>query len=283
MCTNEADVIRETLVDAAQYCDEIYVYDLGSTDGTVEIVKELEDDVIHLFDSVRLPFHDGRNADVWRSLWAERPGDFTEEDWYWVMDADEQLAADPMPTLTCSPYRLLGVNIHLVQMITFALTPDDISRWRAGDHRPVRERLTSVLLAAKWWKQEPRFFRCGPAPVWSPDPSPEQKGIQMGHKIPQSCRLTGWRDIPMLHYPYRNPEQVQQRTATRRSNRAGGGRFAPQWGEEAVASQMSQLGPTALWKPGQPLPGGRIRRYRRAVRTWVATVVKRCTNWRSGR
>src|SRR6516165_3845326 len=38
---NEADVLQETFESALRWCDHIYVFDNGSSDGTWELVKEL--------------------------------------------------------------------------------------------------------------------------------------------------------------------------------------------------------------------------------------------------
>ena len=43
---NEADIIEKNLIEASKWCDKIFVYDNGSTDGTWEIVKSLSSNKI---------------------------------------------------------------------------------------------------------------------------------------------------------------------------------------------------------------------------------------------
>src|SRR5215469_2313613 len=38
---NETDILEESLASALRWCDHIYIFDNGSTDGTWELVKNL--------------------------------------------------------------------------------------------------------------------------------------------------------------------------------------------------------------------------------------------------
>lgn len=220
VCTNESDVIQDSLRHAAQFCDEVYVYDLGSTDGTVELVREIEDDKIRLFDSVKLPFHEARHADVWFSLWAERPSDFGPDDWYMIIDSDEFLIRDPRPTLSSFAYRFC--DKQLVAKVDGVFTDDDYRAWESGDRRGCLERLHHVRLN----DCEPLFFRCGPNPEW---PRERDAFYKIGCKIPPQCRRSGWTIMLTRHFPYRSPEQIERRLRTRAHNEDGGGIMLPQW------------------------------------------------------
>lgn len=272
VCRNEADVIRETLLHAATFCDEIYVYDLNSTDATVDIVRELEDNRIHLFDSTSVPFHDGRHADVWQSLWKEDPTRFKPEDWYMMLDADEQLVRDPRPVLFSRAYRL--VNKQRTWQVTHFFTTVDERAWQAGDQRPSAQRLKYFELARKL---EPRFFRCAPDAYWPSEPSPE---YPRGCRLPLSCRHEGWAVMLNRHFQYRSPAQIERRFATREANRLSGGLTARQW-DPALLKTLREVPAEKmlLWSDNRYLgnlsPKDKMRVIRWSAYTLVTTLLIR--------
>ena len=221
VCRNEADIIRETLLHATSFCDEIYVYDLGSTDETVRVVRDLENERIHLFDSVCLPYHDGRHVDVWRSLWKSDLGRFDPQDWYMILDADEHLVRDPRPALFAQNYSV--INVQSTWKIDHYYTQPDHQSWLDGNRHPCVERL-------KWFRlssAEPRFFRCNPGEEWPCDPHPPR--YPLGRRIPPSCRYHGWTIMLNRHFKYRCPEQISRRFETRDANIVIGGTTVGHW------------------------------------------------------
>ena len=63
---NEADMIVETLRHAAHWCDRIFVFDNGSTDGTWEKVLELtkHEPRVVPFKSAAVPYRDSLRIDL---------------------------------------------------------------------------------------------------------------------------------------------------------------------------------------------------------------------------
>lgn len=269
VCRNEADIIQETLLHAATFCDEIYVYDLGSDDGTVAAVREIENGTVHLFDSVALPFHDGRHADVWRSLWRADPQSFDDRDWYMILDADEQFVGDPRPILFSPSYRWF--NLQRVWHINNVFTTEDLRAWNNGDRRVCAERLKYFRLNIL----SPRFFRCGPNPPWPSEPNPRHP---FGRIFPETCRYEGWRVLFNRHFQYRSPEQIRRRLETRAANAEIGGIAAPQWHARPIDHLVRSPDEASLWDEARGiwnLPLKDHVRVRRAqARNIAATIAK---------
>lgn len=225
VCKNEDDIILDSVLHASKYCDEIYVYDLGSTDNTVDIIKDIENEKIFLFDSVNLPFHDGRSADVWKSLWNSKSREeFTANDWYAIIDADEFISIDPRPILTCSSYKRYGVNKQCLSQVHFFLTDECLNN--NYSNQEIQNRMKYTAMDLKLGKIEPRFFRCEPNPVWYPEPN---RINQRGYKIPQECNVNGWKLILNKHYPFRSIDQLEKRFHVRKKSIAEGGIYVSHW------------------------------------------------------
>lgn len=270
VCRNEVDVIVETLLHARDFCDEIFVYDMCSDDGTVERVREIEGNTIKLFDSVRLPFHDGRHADVWRSLWRERPADFSPDDWYMILDADEQIVRDPRPILFSREYR--RVNLQRTWQINHYYTRGDHERWLGGDRRPVAERM-------RWFNLNnvsPRFFRCSPPDPWPNEPS---GAVPFGRIVPLGCRYEGHRVVLNRHFQYRSPDQMRRRFETRADNQSIQGIFAPQWTNRTLEMMIRPESECRYWDDEKSLANlssrQLVRIARWSARARVATTAKR--------
>jgi hypothetical protein len=272
VCRNEADVIGETLQRAAAFCDEIYVYDLGSTDGTAEIVREHEDHKVHLFDSIPLPFHEGRHADVWHSLRRGAAGSFQPLDWYMILDADEQMIQDPRPVLFAPVYR--RVNLQRTWQLNHYFTRSDYDAWAQGDRRPCARRLRFFRVV----NLEERFFRWPPGEDWPNAPSAEHP---LGCKLPLSCRDEGWRIFLNRHFQYRSPEQIIRRFETRSINRREGGATFPHWKSRPVEDMIHPYEGLSSWDENRTLGNLPVkdlwRLYRWSARAAFAAVRKRLT------
>ena len=94
---NEADIIMETLNNALRFCDNIYIFDNHSTDGTWELVSELaqKDSRVIIAE---------RSAEVYKNQLRNRVYNrynqqFSTDDWWYIVDADEIVLEDPRPML----------------------------------------------------------------------------------------------------------------------------------------------------------------------------------------
>jgi glycosyltransferase involved in cell wall biosynthesis len=208
---NEADVVEETLISALYWCDQIYVFDNGSSDGTWELVKELakqhsqivpykQDDVIYT---------NGLRADIFNAFRSNAG----PRDWWCWLDADEFYIDDPRIFLNKIPDRF-----RIVWSASFAyyFTDQDAISYKQDPTKylsiPLQERLRYY---GNHWG-EPRFFRHSEDITWTRD-----------HGFPETLweALAYPVRIWLKHYQYRSPEQIERRLLTRRPAIEAGGGF----------------------------------------------------------
>ncbi|MBU1695365.1 MAG: glycosyltransferase family 2 protein, partial [Verrucomicrobia bacterium] len=122
---DEADVIRESLSRAARFCKRIRVWDLGSTDGTWEILQSLASDQIEVVRKEGLPY----TSSLRGNIAAEIRGQVEAGAWIYILDADEFLVGDPGPILAAAEQE--GASLVGVWQANFFPTPqtlDEIQR-----------------------------------------------------------------------------------------------------------------------------------------------------------
>jgi glycosyltransferase involved in cell wall biosynthesis len=196
---NEADIVSETLSDACDKFDFIYVLDNGSTDGTWEIVNELETKTPSLVVAGRSEesFTRGMRGKVYNMYKANS----SEGDWWGLLDSDEFYIDDPTEFLRGIPARFGWVWASRFQFyftdvdrVSYLEDPDG---WK---DKPVEERLRYYINN----HAEPRFVRDDGDLNW---PKDEQWPL---FEKPISPWL-----IRHKHYQYRGPEQIQHRLESR--------------------------------------------------------------------
>jgi len=203
---NEADMIEETLRHAARWCDRIFVFDNGSTDGTWDKVRALAKSEVRVvpFKSSGVPFRDSLRAETFNQFRHEcEPGD-----WWCKLDADELYYDDPRTFLAAVPRQhhvVWGVNFQ------FYFTDEDVARLEAdpGAYPP----FTPAEQALRHYRceySETRFFRYRPGLAWGYGSAPRHLGVV--HP----------RRIRFKHYQYRSPEQIELRLRTRQEAIASG-------------------------------------------------------------
>jgi hypothetical protein len=217
MVKNEADVIGQSLSAASDWCDSIYVWDNGSTDGTWETVLALSRTLPPVVAERRdtRPFREALRGELFRDHLAEA----TVGDWWCVLDADEFYIDDPRGFLAAVPGEFDEV---WAASFEYYFTEKDVARFEEdpssyADEVPVEQKLQFYL--NNW--SEPRFFRLSKRIAWKPEAAwPEN----LGPAYPVRIRLK--------HFQYRSPEQIQKRLETR-SEPISRGHFPheglPQW------------------------------------------------------
>src|SRR5204862_7693135 len=222
---NEGDIIAHNLRAASRWCEAVYVFDNGSTDGTWDIVQELARTIPQIvpFKQDAKPFSDSLRQEMFdRYRKAARIGD-----WWCVLDADEFYVDDPRLFLSrVSPlYRSVWPQLY-----TYLFTEADASR---STDAPAPERLRHYVLGEY---SEPRFVR-----HWR----------DMTAFPPSELHPIYPERIRMRHYPYRSPQQIELRLATRREamNR---GEFAHElrsnWATAAIATELDPDAPPERWE-----------------------------------
>jgi hypothetical protein len=227
---NEADVLQETLTSALHWCDYIYVFDNGSSDGTWELVKELANQhpqiVPYKQDDVK--YSEGLGSDIFNAF----RSNVSPRDWWCVLDADEFYIDDPRIFLAKIPNRF---QVVWGARFTYYFTDQDAISYQQDPGRylamPVQQRLRYYLAHCG----EVRFFRHSEAIVWSRP--------QAYTPVPDT--LYAARTYPVRiwykHYQYRSPEQIERRLATRRPLAEAGTAFQHEglrnWGGVVAAGR----------------------------------------------
>ena len=196
---NESDILRYFLRESARWCDRIYIYDNGSTDGTWELACEIarESPRVIPFKQEGKPFRDHLRGEVFRRY----RGDAVEGDWWCRLDADEVYIDDPPAFLARVPRSCHVVwSAHLQYMIT----EKDLPRFRPEDEVKAPEATVETLprhyIANA---SEARFFRHRNRLRWDETSWP----THMGLVSPERIRVK--------HLQYRSPAQIARRLSTR--------------------------------------------------------------------
>lgn len=199
---NEADILRETLTSALQWCDHVYVFDNGSDDGTWELVHALAEHHPQIvpYKQDDVPFRDGLRADIFNAFRSgARP-----QDWWCLLDADEFFIDDPKNFLAKIPDRFRTV---WTASLNYYFTDQDLMRYQQNPSEylkiPVKQRLHYYL---NHWSVL-RFFRHRDDLVWTRDHGMFPKYVEEARAYPVR--------ILSKHYEYRSPEQIERRLLTR--------------------------------------------------------------------
>ena len=233
---NEADILRQGLQAARTWCDAIYVFDNGSTDGTWEQVQELarHDPAIIPWKQEAVPFRDGLRAEIFHAF-ANRaqPGD-----WWARLDPDEFYVDDPRAFLTRVP---ASVGCVWDASLSYYFSTEEACRYYAdpaqfADEVPITEKCRHYF---NHWS-EVRFVRHEAMEPW--------EGIEgWPEQLPPRVRSHS-RRILCRHFPYRSPKQIELRIATRAASALSGTVFS----HEAVKDWRATVDPTAIqqhqWK-----------------------------------
>ncbi|MGJ3246544.1 MAG: glycosyltransferase family 2 protein [Elainellaceae cyanobacterium] len=203
---NEADIIEQTLTHAATWCDFIYVFDNGSTDGTWEKVLDLSKrySPIIPYKQDDCVFHDWLRSEVFHHFRSNS----IEGDWWCRLDADEFYIDDPRIFLKKVPQ-----SYQCVWSASFSyyFTDKDLERYNHdpslyADDVPVSQKYRYYL--NNW--SEPRFCRYDKNLIWDRS----QEWPYFGAVYPVR--------IWLKHYRYRSPQQIQKRVSDRQQAQARG-------------------------------------------------------------
>ena len=210
---NEADILRQGLRAARAWCDAVYIFDNGSTDGTWELVQALarDDPAIVPWKQSNVPFRDGLRAEIFHAF-AERarPGD-----WWARLDPDEFYVDDPRAFLARVP-RSEGCVWYA--SVCYYFSTEEARRYHAdpaqfADDVPITEKCRHYF---NHWS-EIRFVRYEAMEPW--------EGIKGWPEGLASRVRSHQRRIVCRHFPYRSPTQIERRVATRAASALSGNAF----------------------------------------------------------
>ena len=225
---NEVDVIAASLKDACRWSDKIIVIDNGSTDGTWETIQQLSNEYPQIIPWLRYegPFHIGLRSKAFKAF---RHG-MTCNDWWNVrLDADEFYPSDVRAFLANVPKRYRTVK---KESTDYVLTHEDLLEYELSGNFEQDKSLFTHALPVR--RKERRFMRHSAMLCWL-----------KRWRYPHPWGLVYHQTIPVDHYQYRSPQQMQKRYLTRQKAKADGcGSFSHEqgkdWREYILTNQQLQ-------------------------------------------
>lgn len=207
---NEADILRLCLEHASRFCQNIWVLDNDSNDGTWDILLRAADELgpVQAFERRASPyFGRGLHAHVFHSVAAA----IEEGEWVMILDADEFQERDPRPGLAEAEAMGCG-TIQCLQAQFFVTRADLSAEWflrEEGEVRGLHELPTRYRI--DWI--ETRFFRYRRGLEW---PAFEEDGVTP-HTQALPTGLAPACGVRLLnrHYQYRSRVQMEMRTRLR--------------------------------------------------------------------
>lgn len=201
---NESDIIAQTLKAATEWCDYIYIYDNGSTDGTWEQVLELSQKYKQIipYKQEKRPF----STDLRREIFNYYRPNSSEGDWWCRLDADEIYIDDPRIFLAKVPHEYIVVASASFE---YYFTDEDLEIYNQNpslyaDDVPVEQKCRYYI--NNW--SEPRFIRYRKDLIWGENDGGWPSAIWADPIYPVR--------IWLKHYQYRSPQQIQKRIDNRR-------------------------------------------------------------------
>lgn len=210
---NEGDVIGESVAWAARFCKKLWVWDLGSTDRTWEVLSGLSSERIAVSQRPELTYASSLRSAMVEEVRSQIP----EGAWVYILDADEFLVGDPVPLLAQA--EAAGAALVKSWFLNFYPTLTDLARLEAEGEEawarvPVQRRIRCYQLDP--WPDK-RFVRLTSDVVWS------TRGKHNNLRHDDGRRLKVFRRKAVTcHYRYRSPAQVAWRYRTRLASRATG-------------------------------------------------------------
>ncbi len=202
---DEADVVGLSVQDALRWSDKVIVIDNGSTDGTWELLQSLaaSDQRVVLFMRHEGPFHIGLRAKAFRAFRHE----MKLGDWWCVrLDADEFFPGNVRDFLKRIPWYCRTVKKLSTD---YVITHEDLDEGLiSGDFESDRSRLRYSLPEHR---AERRFMRHSPFLIWLDR-----------WRYPHPWGIVSRERIPVDHYQYRSPQQMQRRYANRQKAKSDG-------------------------------------------------------------
>jgi hypothetical protein len=241
---DEIDIIRQNLEHLLSWIDTLFILDMGSVDGTWEIVQDYarRDKRVVPFFSKPIVYDDNLRGMIF-DHYRDR---FESGDWVMKIDADEFYHVIP-PRFVAERMRPLE-TAALLQWYFFRLTQQEAADYESGRvntaedrKRPIEDRRRHYKISTYF---EPRLFRYRRTMQWPQHVS-----------FPHNAGFVARNRIPIRHYPHRDPEQMEMRFRLRAAMmklkaHAGGHWKLDDWRQELVDAAGASISSTAEQKSG---------------------------------
>ena len=213
---DEADIVGLSLKDACRWSDKVIVIDNGSSDGTWELIQQLAATEPKIVPFLRYegPFHIGLRAKAFHAFRHEmRLGDW----WCVRLDADELYPGDVRAFLRRVPWWFRTVKKISTD---YVITYEDLEEGLITNEFNINRQQIHYSLPTR--RTERRFMRHSPLLIWL-----------SRWRYPHPWGLVADERIPVDHYQYRSPEQMQRRYANRQQAKSEGcGSFSHENGKD---------------------------------------------------
>jgi len=197
---NEADIVEETLPKALHWCNQIFVFDTGSTDRTWELILNLNTKYPNIvpYKKESRAFRDELRSEIFNHY-----RNFAKNgDWWCRLDADETYIDDPKLFL-----RGLKKNDQVVYSLShqYYFTEKELTSYQADKKKFLATEVEKRLRHYCCNHSEIRFFKHRNRLKWQ------------GGSWPRHLGLVAGKRIRLKHLQYRSPEQIELRLKTRKT------------------------------------------------------------------
>lgn len=201
---NEVDIVEMIITKSLVWCDKIFILDNGSTDGTWEILKSMENDRIVVWKQYFGEYSEGLRADVYNNFkYESKNGDW----WCFKLDSDEFYVQNPREFLTKIPYKY---QLVAKKSLDYMITEEDVTEYNFTGNFEIDINYIRYINPICW--SEPRFFRYRDGLKWIHSDNahwPQHAGVLYDKEF-----------ILVKHYQFRSPQQMQKRLDVRNSLKA---------------------------------------------------------------
>ncbi len=223
MVNEENDILARTLAHNLPFVDALYVLDGdaevqgGHCTSEAPIPVRIWSDAI-VAEDTRFP---EQACDGYRQFLLEQAvADHGPDNWFLLLHGDELWTQDPREITS----RINRQRVAVVYNLPFFI-PRDGEPWDYDTH-PIDQ--LHWQLGPGW--PEVRMFRGAPGVRYRPD--------QHFNVTPDGIELMWYADAPILHYPYRSPEQQAKRAQV--TFDPDNYRQVGYWTDEMIREQMSR-------------------------------------------
>lgn len=149
ICKNEERWIWYAIKSVLDYVDRVLIYDTGSTDNTVEIIKTIKDSKIELTECGTVNFQEFTNL-------RQKQIDDTRTEWFMVLDGDEVWQSESLQKvidrIKKSKENILAAFVHYFEFV------NDIKHYYMGHEQikfPLHDRKEYGWYAIRFVKKIP--------------------------------------------------------------------------------------------------------------------------------
>ncbi len=191
---NQVDIIEDVIRHHQPLFDDLYIWDIGSSDGTLEVLELLSEE----FDNIFLKKKTALFADDLRGVYFnEIKYKYTSDDWYYQLDSDEFVKNDVRKTIKLS--RLFGATFIKTFHLNFRYTKDDYDK-DVRTYKDVRH--------YKLDYSEVRAFKNRQNLSW---PIGERSVLPIGYIVPINLGIPSIFFLKVFHFPFRSKRQIEKR------------------------------------------------------------------------